>query len=64
MKLVVKEDGSFSLLVYDKTMEEGIVEVPLSVSSRIVPVLNILADPSKIVCKGVQDYCFQSKHWV
>ena len=55
IKLVVKEDGTFSLLVYDKTIEEGSVEGPLS-SSHIVPVLDKLADPYMAVCSGVQDY--------
>ena len=55
MKVVVKEDGAFSLLVLDKALEEGIVEHPLS-SSQIVPVLNTLADQSKVVCRGIQNY--------
>ena len=43
IKLVVKGDGTFSLLVYDQTLEEGCVKGPLS-SSSIVPVLDKLAN--------------------
>ena len=55
IKIVVKEDSTFSLLVYDKTMEEGRVKALLT-SSHIVPGLNKLANPCMVVCSGMQDY--------
>ena len=55
IKVLVKEDGCFPLLVYDKVMSEGTVEEPFS-SSSLVPALNVLADCSQVICKGIQEY--------
>ena len=55
IKLVVKGDGTFSLLVYDQMLEEGCVKGPLS-SSSIVPVLDKLANPQMVVSIGIQSY--------
>lgn len=56
LKVVVKENGSFSLLVHDKVMEEGVVESTLLPSSSIIKVLDKLADPNIVVCSGIQEY--------
>ena len=55
IKLVVKCDGTFSLLVYDQTLKEGCVKGPLS-SNSIVPVLDKLANPQMVVSIGIQSY--------
>ena len=55
MKLVVKEDGCYVLLVCDESVEESTVQTPLS-SSSILQALNKLADQTWIVCPGVNSY--------
>ena len=55
IKLMVKGDGTFSLLVYDQMLKEGCVKGPLS-SSSIVPVLDKLANPQIVVSIGIQSY--------
>ena len=49
MKLVVKEDGCYILLVFDQSIEEGTVQTPLS-SSSILQALNKLAEQTWIFC--------------
>ena len=56
LKVVVKENGSFSLLVHDKVMEERVVESTLLPSISIIKVLDKLADPNIVVCSGIQEY--------
>ena len=55
LKVVVKENCSFSLLVHNKVME-GVVESTLLPSSSIIKVLDKLADPNIVVCSGIQEY--------
>ena len=52
VRLLVKEDGNFCLLLYDKTIGMGRIEAPCD----IVEVLNKLANPHMVVCRGIQDY--------
>ena len=56
LKVVVKENGSFSLLVHNKVMEEGVVESTLLPSSSIIKVLDKIADPNIVVCSSIQEY--------
>ena len=58
IKLVVKEDGCYSLLVFDKSVGEGSVDhdSPLLASSSILQALNKLSNQSWIVCPGIKDY--------
>ena len=55
VKLLIKADATFSLLVYDQKLVEGVIEGPLSLSS-LVPVLDKLANAQLVVCAGISDY--------
>ena len=55
VKLVVKEDGSFSFIGCDTIIEEGRIEGPLA-SSQIIPLLDKMIDPHVAVCSGIQNY--------
>ena len=55
MKLVVKEDGCYMLLVCDESVEESTVQTPPS-SIFILQALNKLADQIWIVCHSVNSY--------
>ena len=55
VRLVVEEDGSYKLLVYDKLLEENTVQAPFSSSSVIVP-LDRLANRTWTVCPGIKGY--------
>lgn len=58
IKVIVKEDGRFSLQAYDKVIEEGNVEQPFASSYAFMSVLQRMANPLQVihVCKGIHDY--------
>ena len=54
LRLLVAEDGHYRLLLYEKALEEGTVQSPITHSG--MPILEKLEDAQWIICPGVKSY--------
>ena len=54
LRLLVREDGNYRCLLYEKTLEEGTVQPPITSSS--IPILDKLGDVQWTICPGVKAY--------
>ena len=55
LRLTVRDDATFKLLCYEKTLEEGVLSIPVSCCS-VIGSINKLADISWEVCPGIGSY--------
>lgn len=55
LKVVVDEDGSYKLVAYGKTIENNVIDLPIS-TSFILTTLDQLCDDSWIACPGIEGY--------
>ena len=56
LRMVVGEDGGFRLLSYDKSLEEGVLTLPIVPTGDFHKAIEKLASERWVVCPGVKGY--------
>ena len=54
LRVVVREDGGFTLSSYDKNLEEGMVTLPIVLTGDFRKAVEKLATEKWVVCPGVK----------